>query len=38
MHLNSQGVLYTWYNGRLSGESVALRLDRSICNDLWLDF
>jgi len=37
-HLGTQGILSTWYNGRLGGESVALRLDRAICNDPWLDF
>jgi len=37
-HLNTQGVFYTWYNGRLGFGSVPLRLDRAICNDMWLDF
>jgi len=36
-HLNTNGVQYTWNNGRLDTDSVFLRLDRAICNDAWLD-
>ena len=32
------GPFFTWSNGRLGADSVALRLDREICNDIWLNF
>jgi len=38
LHLNTNGVQYTWNNGRLDSDSVFLRLDRSICNEAWTDF
>lgn len=33
LHLNTSGVQFTWYNGRLDSDSVFLRLDRAICNE-----
>ena len=38
LHLNTNGVQYTWNNGRLDSASVFLRLDRAICNEAWNDF
>jgi len=38
LHLNINGVQYTWNNGRLDSASVFLRLDRAICNEAWTDF
>jgi hypothetical protein len=38
LHLDTFGALYTWYNGRLNSDSIALRLDRAICNEAWTDF
>jgi len=38
MHLDTLGALYTWYNGRLNSDIVALCLDRAICNEAWVDF
>ena len=38
LHLNTNGVQYTWNNGRLDSASVFFRLDRAICNDAWTDF
>jgi len=37
-HLPTSGPLYTWHNSRLGTENVALRLDRSICNEDWTCF
>jgi len=37
-HLNTSGVLYTWYIGWLDHDYVALRLDRDICTEAWIDF
>ncbi|RHN76470.1 putative endonuclease/exonuclease/phosphatase [Medicago truncatula] len=37
-HLPSSGPLITWSNGRMGSAYVALRLDRSICNEEWLAF
>jgi hypothetical protein len=41
-HLPTLGSLFTWSNGRFGIENVALRLDRSICNDdcinYWCNF
>jgi hypothetical protein len=37
-HLNTVGVRFTWANGRPGGEFVTQRLDRSICNQEWMDF
>ncbi|XP_024626586.1 uncharacterized protein [Medicago truncatula] len=36
-HLPSFGSFFTWSNGRLGLENVALRLDRAICNVDWLN-
>jgi len=36
-HLPTSGPLFTWHNGRFGLENVALRLDRSICNDNWIN-
>ena len=35
-HLPTTVPLFTWHNGRFGLENVALRLDRSICNDGWI--
>jgi hypothetical protein len=37
-HLPTSGPLLTWSNGRFGNANVALRLDRSICNEDWLAF
>jgi len=37
-HLPTSGSLYTWHNGRFGVENVALCLDRSVCNEEWLNF
>ena len=37
-HLPTSGPLLTWTNGRFGTVNVALRLDRSICNEEWLAF
>jgi hypothetical protein len=36
--LDTSGLWYTWINRRLGYENVALRLDRVVFNDAWLDF
>jgi len=36
--MNTNGVQFTWNNGRLDSDSVFLRLDRDICNQAWTDF
>ncbi|KEH17749.1 endonuclease/exonuclease/phosphatase family protein [Medicago truncatula] len=36
-HLPSFDSFFTWSNGRLGLENVALRLDRAICNIDWLN-
>ena len=36
--MNTNGVQYTWNNGRLDSESVFQRLDCAICNEAWIDF
>jgi len=38
LHLNTNGVQFTWNNGRLDSDSVFQRLDRAICNEAWTDF
>ena len=38
LHLDTVAVHFTWYNGRLSSDTVAQRLDRAICNEAWTDF
>ncbi|KEH15675.1 endonuclease/exonuclease/phosphatase family protein, partial [Medicago truncatula] len=37
-HLPTLGAFYTWSNGRLGSDNVALRLDRAICNEEWVNF
>jgi len=37
-HLPSLGSFFTWSNGRLGADFVSLRLDRAICNNVWLNF
>jgi len=37
-HLPTLGAFFTWTNGRMGSDNVALRLDRAICNDNWLNF
>jgi len=37
MHLHTNGVQFTWNNGRLDSDTVFQRLDRSICNEAWTD-
>ena len=37
-HLPTLGAFYTWTNGRFGSENVALRLDRAICNEEWINF
>ncbi|CAJ2666292.1 unnamed protein product [Trifolium pratense] len=36
-HLNTIGVHFTWSNGRVGDNFVALCLDRAICNHAWLN-
>ena len=35
LHLHTNGVQFTWNNGRLDSDSVFQRFDRSICNEAW---
>jgi len=37
-HLPTLGSFYTWTNGRFGNENVALRLDRAVCNEEWINF
>jgi len=37
-HLPTLGSFFTWTNGRFSIENVALRLDRAVCNEDWINF
>jgi hypothetical protein len=37
-HLPTLGSFYTWTNGRFGNENVALRLDRAVCNEAWINF
>ena len=37
-HLPTLGSFFTWTNGRFGIENVALRLDRSVCNEDWINF
>ncbi|XP_039690616.1 uncharacterized protein [Medicago truncatula] len=37
-HLPTLGTFYTWTNGRFGDENVALRLDRAVCNEEWINF
>jgi endonuclease/exonuclease/phosphatase family metal-dependent hydrolase len=36
IHLNTQGLQYTWTNRREGKAYIAQRLDRAICNEQWL--
>lgn len=38
LHLSTTGVHFTWYNGRLNSDCVALRLDLASCNEAWTNF
>lgn len=37
-HLPTLGLILTWKNGRFGNENVALRLDRAVCNEEWINF
>jgi len=37
-HLPTSGSFFTWTNGRFGNENVALRLDRAVCNEAWINF
>lgn len=37
LHIPTMGVRYTWQNGRRGRANTQNRLDRVICNHLWLD-
>lgn len=37
-HIETKGAQFTWNNGRGSIHETDLRLDRSICNEDWIDF
>jgi hypothetical protein len=37
-HLPTLGSFLTWTNGRFGTANVALRLDRAICNEDWINF
>ena len=37
-HLPTLGPFYTWTNGRFGNDNVALRLDRAVCNEEWINF
>jgi len=37
-HWPTLGSFFTWTNGRFGIENVALRLDRGICNQDWINF
>ncbi|XP_039686942.1 uncharacterized protein [Medicago truncatula] len=37
-HLPTLGSFFTWSNGRFGMENVALRLDRAVCNEAWVNF
>lgn len=36
-HIPTRGVQFTWTNGRRGARITERRLDRAICNQLWLD-
>ncbi|XP_058783905.1 uncharacterized protein LOC131658652 [Vicia villosa] len=38
VHLPTSGALFTWKNGRSGSMHIERRLDRTICNQSWLDF
>jgi len=37
LHIPTRGVQYTWTNGRRGTRHTERRLDRAVCNQLWLD-
>ena len=37
LHIPTRGVQFTWSNGRGGTRRTERRLDRAICNQLWLD-
>jgi hypothetical protein len=37
IHLPTKGAFFTWSNGRRGSRNTQRRLDRAICNQLWLD-
>ena len=37
-HLPSSGSFFTWTNSRFGNDNVALRLDRAVCNEAWINF
>lgn len=37
IHLPTRGAFYTWNNGRRGRAHTQRRLDRSVCNQAWLD-
>ena len=37
-HLPTLGSFFTWTNGRFGEENVALRLDRAVCIEAWINF
>lgn len=36
-HLLTKGAMFTWSNGRHARAYTAMRLDRVVCNESWLD-
>ncbi|XP_024636247.1 uncharacterized protein [Medicago truncatula] len=38
LHLPTRGAWFTWNNGRGGRAHIERRLDRTICNQLWLNF
>lgn len=37
IHLDTNGAKFTWSNNREGGAFIAQRLDRAICNDIWIE-
>ncbi|KEH41590.1 endonuclease/exonuclease/phosphatase family protein [Medicago truncatula] len=37
-HLPTLGSFFTWSNGRFGMENFALRLDKAVCNEAWVNF
>jgi len=38
IHLETNGVRFTWTNRREGGAFMAQRIDRAICNESWIDY
>lgn len=38
IHIDTRGSQYTWSNGRVGSHYTERKLDRSICNEDWLNF